>query len=112
MARKPVSVKFLSNKTGSEQAFFAEEDQRKLRNLREKAAKEATKQYSEAHKYHCFRCGTQSLAEIDEGNVKVDICVNENCGAVHLDPGELAEIIKDKKAVERAKKAFLSVFKK
>ena len=112
MARKPVSVKFISSKAGSEQAFFAEEDERKLRNLREKAAKEATQKYSEDHKYHCFRCGTQSLAEIDEGNVKVDICVNENCGAVHLDPGELSEIIKDKKAVERAKKAFLSVFKK
>jgi hypothetical protein len=112
MARKPVSVKFISAKPGAEQAFFAEEDERKLRNLREKAAKEASKKYAEEHKYHCFRCGTQSLAEIDEGNVKVDVCVNENCGAIHLDPGELSEIIKDKKAVERAKKAFLSVFKK
>jgi len=112
MARKPVSVKFLSSRSGSEKAFFAEEDKRKLRNLRETAAKEATKKYAEEHKYHCFRCGTQSLAEIDEGNVKVDVCVNENCGAVHLDPGELAEIIKDKKAVEKAKNAFLSVFKK
>jgi hypothetical protein len=112
MARKPVSVKFITTKTGSEQAFFAEEDERKLRNLREKASKEATKKYAEEHKYHCFRCGTQSLAEIDEGNVKVDVCVNENCGAVHLDPGELTEIIKDKKAVEKAKKAFFSVFKK
>ena len=111
MARKPVPVKFLSKK-GSEQAYFAKKDQQKLRNLREKAAKEATKKYTEEHKYHCFRCGTQSLAEIDEGNVKVDVCVNENCGAVHLDPGELAEIIKDKKAIAAAKKAFLSVFKK
>jgi hypothetical protein len=112
MARKPISVKFLSQKKGSEAAYFAEKDKQKLRNLREKAAKEATKRYSEKHKYHCFRCGTQSLAEIDEGSVKVDICVNENCGAIHLDPGELSEIIKDKKAVAKAKKAFLSVFKK
>ena len=112
MARKPVRVKFLSTQSGSEQAFFAEEDKRRLRDLREKAAHEANQKYSEEHKYHCFRCGTQSLAEIDEGNVKVDVCVNENCGAVHLDPGELIEIIKDKNAVERAKKAFLSVFKK
>jgi hypothetical protein len=112
MARKPVSVKFLSTKSGSEQAFFAEEDQRKLRNLRKTASKEATQKYAEEHKYHCFRCGTQSLAEIDEGNVKVDVCVNENCGAVHLDPGELTEIIKDKKAVEKAKRAIYSVFKK
>jgi hypothetical protein len=29
-----------------------------------------------------------------------------------LDPGELEEIIKDRKALKTAKKAFLSVFKK
>ena len=63
------------------------------------------------HKYHCFRCGTQSLAEIDEGNVKIDICVNENCGAIHLDPGELKSIIRDQGALSSAKKAFLAVFK-
>jgi hypothetical protein len=40
------------------------------------------------------------------------MCVNENCGAIHLDPGELKEIIKDHKALPAAKKAFLSVFKK
>jgi hypothetical protein len=111
MAGKRVSVK-IELKKGSEQAYFAEQDQRKLRNLRKKAAKEATKKYSKEHKYHCFRCGTQSLAEIDEGNVKIDICVNKNCGAVHLDPGELKEIIKDRKALPAAKKAFLSVFKR
>ena len=83
-----------------------------FRELREKAAEEATKKYSEEHKYHCFRCGTHSLAEIDEGKVKIDICVNENCGAIHLDPGELKEIIKDQRALSAAKNAFLSVFKK
>ena len=111
MARKPIPVKFLSKK-GSEHAYFAKKDLIKLRNLREKAAKEATKKNTEEHKYHCFRCGTQSLAEIDEGNVKIDICVNKECGAIHLDPGELKEIIKDYKALPAAKKAFLSVFKK
>jgi len=111
MAGKPISVKFQPEK-GSEQAFFAEQDQRKLRELRKAVANEATKKYTEKHKYHCFRCGTQSLAEIDEGNVKIDICVNKNCGAIHLDPGELKEIIKDRKALPAAKKAFLSVFKK
>jgi Zn-finger nucleic acid-binding protein len=111
MTVKRVSVK-IQPKKGSEEAFFADQDRLKLRKLRKKAAKEATKKYSEEHKYHCFRCGTQSLAEIDEGNVKIDICVNENCGAIHLDPGELKEIIKDRKALPAAKKAFLSVFKK
>jgi hypothetical protein len=111
MTGKRVSVK-IQPKKGSEEAFFAERDQHKLRELRKKAAGEATKQYSEEHKYHCFRCGTQSLAEIDEGNVKIDICVNENCGAIHLDTGELKEIIKDQSALSGAKNAFLSVFKK
>ncbi|MBW2432449.1 MAG: hypothetical protein JRF36_02520 [Deltaproteobacteria bacterium] len=111
MARKPVTVKFLSQKKGSEEAYFEEKDKQKLRKLREKAAEEANKNYANEHKYHCFRCGTQSLAEIDEGKVKIDICVNENCGAIHLDPGELKEILKDQNALSAAKKAFLSVFK-
>ena len=111
MIGKPISVKILQQK-GSEEAHFAERDQQKLRELRKKAAAEATKKYSEEHKYHCFRCGSQSLAEIDEGNVKIDICVNEDCGAIHLDPGELKEIIKDQRALSAAKNAFLSVFKK
>ena len=111
MARKPISVKFLSEKVGSEEAFFAKSDEIKLRELRKNASEEATKKYAEEHKYHCFRCGTKSLVEIDEGKVKVDICVNENCGALHLDPGELNEIIKDQGALSAARKAFLSVFK-
>ncbi len=111
MTGKRVFVK-IQPKKGSEEAFFAERDQRKLRELREKAGEEATKKYCEEHKYHCFRCGSQSLAEIDEGNVKIDICVNENCGAIHLDPGELKAIIKDQRALSAAKNAFLSVFKK
>jgi len=111
MTGERVSVK-IQPKKGSEEAFFAERDQRKLRELRKKAAEEATKKYCEEQKYHCFRCGSQSLAEIDEGNVKIDICVNENCGAIHLDPGELKEIIKDQRALSAAKNAFLSVFKK
>ena len=111
MAGKPVSVTIQPQK-GSEEAFFAERDQRKLRELREKAAEEGDKKYREEHKYHCFRCGTQSLAEIDEGKVKIDICVNEDCGAIHLDPGELKEIVKDQKALTSAKNAFLSVFRK
>jgi hypothetical protein len=111
MTAKRVSIKILSEK-GSENAYFAEQDQRKLRELRKKAAEEANKNYCDDHKYHCFRCGTPSLAEIDEGNVKIDICVNENCGAIHLDPGELKEIIRDQSALSSAKNAFLSVFKK
>ena len=117
MASKPVTVKFLSEKEGSEKAFFAKSDEIKLREFRKMAAieankkEEANKKYTEEHKYHCFRCGTQSLAEIDEGKVKIDICVNENCGAIHLDHGELEELIKDQSMLPATKKAFLSVFK-
>ncbi len=108
---KKVSVKIL-HKKGHEESYFAEKDAQRLRKLRQKATDEATKKYAEEHKYHCFRCGTESLAEISEGSVKIDVCVNENCGAIHLDPGELGEIIKDQKALSSAKKAFMSVFKK
>jgi len=110
MAQKPVSVKIQPHK-GSEHAYFAERDQEILRDLRKKASQEATKKYAEEHKYHCFRCGTQSLAEIQEGDVKVDICVNENCGAIHLDPGELKAILKNQNTLKAAKDAFLAVFK-
>ncbi len=111
MAIKHVAVK-IQSKRGSEEAFFAEQDQKKLRELRKKVTEEATNNYREEHMYHCFRCGTKSLAEIDEGKVKIDICVNEDCGALHLDPGELKEIINDQGALSAAKNAFLSVFKK
>jgi hypothetical protein len=110
MNRKRTSVK-LHTKKGSEESFFAEHDQKLLRKLREKASSETNNKYCEEHKYHCFRCGTKSLAEIDEGKVKIDICVNENCGAIHLDPGELKSIMKGQGALSTVKKAFLSVFK-
>ena len=112
MAQKPVRVSLLQPKKGSEEAYFAERDQKRLRECREKAAKEANKKYSEEYKYHCFRCGTQSLVEIDEGSVKVDICVNENCGALHLDSGELKEILKRQESLPSVTGAFLSIFKK
>jgi hypothetical protein len=63
MIGKPISVKFLQQK-GSEEAHFAERDQQKLRELRKKTAAEATKKYSEEHKYHCFRCGTSKLTYV------------------------------------------------
>jgi len=112
MAQKTVKVSLLQPKKGSEEAYFAERDQKLLRECREKASKEANRKYSEEHKYHCFRCGTQSLVEIDEGNVKVDICVNENCGALHLDPGELKELLENQESLPSVRGAFLSIFKK
>ena len=71
MAGKRVSVK-IQPKKGTEEAFFAKQDQKKLRELRKSATDEATKKYCKEHLYHCFRCGTKSLAEIDEGKVKIE----------------------------------------
>lgn len=73
----------------SEDVFFKENDRKLIQALREKAAKESDAKYREDHKGHCFRCGTKSLAEIKRGNVTIDVCINQGCGAVHLDPGEL-----------------------
>ena len=65
MNEKLISVKIHSKK-GSEESYFVERDQKLLRELREKGASEASKKYCEDHKYHCFRCGTKSLVEIDD----------------------------------------------
>ncbi len=106
-----ISLK-IQPKKGSEEVFFAEQDQKLLKEFRQKAAQEATRKYCDEHKYHCFRCGAKSLAEIQRGNVKIDICINENCGAIHLDPGELEKILKDQQALSTIRKTVLSVFKK
>ena len=111
MATKPVSVSLLQPKKGSEEAYFAERDRKLLQECRERAAREANTKYSEEHKYHCFRCGTPSLVEVDEGNVKIDMCVNEECGAIHLDPGELKEILKNQQSLQTTRKALFSIFK-
>ena len=110
MVEKRTHVK-IEPKKGSEHSFFAEQDQRILRELREKAAQQASQKYCEEHKYHCFRCGSKSLAEVERGNVTIDICVNKDCGAIHLDPGELERIIKDQRAISAIRNSVLSVFK-
>jgi ribosome biogenesis GTPase A len=115
MPSDKVRVHLVNPSAKSEEAYFAEQDKKLLQQLREKSAKEADEKYAEEHKYHCFRCGTRSLAEIDEGHVKIDVCVNEGCGAVHLDPGELKEILESKDSetsLKTTRNAFLSIFKK
>ena len=111
MAEKRVSI-CIQKEVGQDDLYFKEEDEKLLRELRERSEKEANEKYCEEHKGHCFRCGTQSLVEIDRGDVKIDICVNDNCGAVHLDPGELEEIVKDEKAIKNIRKSVFSIFSK
>ena len=111
MAKDRVLVK-IQAEMGDEDAYFREQDQKIIKDRRENAAREATTKYREEHQNHCFRCGTESLVEIDRGDIKIDICVNEDCGAVHLDPGELEQILNDKKGVFAIRKSLFAVFKK
>jgi hypothetical protein len=109
MYKDRVSVK-IESKAGSEEAYFKEQEQKQIKKLRETASKESNEKYRDEHKYHCFRCGTRSLAQVDRGDIKIDICVNEDCGAVHLDPGELEDILKNEKVVLGIRKSIFSVF--
>ncbi|NLA74516.1 MAG: hypothetical protein GX846_03420 [Deltaproteobacteria bacterium] len=76
---------YLNANPDQENLHFKEEDAKLIRKLRKKNREEADRAYRDAHANHCFRCGTKSLVEIGRGNIKIDICANENCGAVHLD---------------------------
>ena len=94
-----------------EDSFFAQHAQEQIKELREKAAHEGDRKYRAEHQYHCFRCGTESLVEIQKGKVSVDICVNEECGALHLDAGELDALLEDKEFVKKARKSIFDIFK-
>jgi len=99
-------------KASDEDLHFREEERKQIEKLRAMAAKEADEAYSKAHRNHCFRCGTHSLVEVEHKNVKIDICVNERCGAVHLDPGEMEKILEGEMGVfSKVKSSIFSVFK-
>lgn len=104
---KPITVVTLD----SEEAFFRKREGEKIRALREKSAREAGEAYAAEHRNHCFRCGTPTLVEVDQGKVTVDVCVNEGCGAVHLDPGELDLLLADQTVVKRIRDAVFACFK-
>lgn len=111
MAKDRVTI-CIQSEVDQGELYFKEEDEKLLQKLREKAAKEASESYRADHEYHCFRCGTKSLVEIDRGDIKIDMCTNEGCGAVHLDPGELDQILQNEQSIGAIRKTFLSVFKK
>ena len=94
-----------------EDHFFAQQAQEQVKALREKTAQDIDQKYRDEHKYHCFRCGTTSLVEIQKGKVSVDICVNEKCGALHLDAGELDALFEDQAFVKKARKNIFDIFK-
>ncbi|MBC8460800.1 MAG: zf-TFIIB domain-containing protein [Deltaproteobacteria bacterium] len=90
-----VRAKALSN----EDLHFQEQDKKKIEEIRAKAAKEANEDYLNAHRNHCFRCGTPSLVEVDYRSVMIDLCVNDGCSAVHLDPGEMEKILEGERGL-------------
>ena len=94
-----------------EDIYFKKKEEEQIKALREQAASESDRKYREAHKGHCFRCGTQSLVEVHKENVVVDICINKGCGAVHLDPGELEAMFKQRTPIKDISKALFSIFK-
>jgi hypothetical protein len=99
-------------KTRDEDLHFREQDRLLVEKRRAAAAKEANEAYSSAHKNHCFRCGTHSLVEVDHKSIKIDICVNEGCGAVHLDPGEMEKLLEGERGVfGKVRNSVFSVFK-
>ena len=101
----------LKIKVSNEESYFAQQAQEQIKALRQKAGTENTQKYMDEHKYHCFRCGTESLVEIQKGSVSIDLCVNEGCGALHLDAGELDELLEDQGFVKKARKSLFDVFK-
>lgn len=95
-----------------EDLYFLEQDKKKLQHLRAKTSKESDETYRQAHCNHCFRCGTPSLVEVEHRGIKIDLCVNDQCGAVHLDPGEMEKILDGGKGLFfRVKLALGSAFK-
>lgn len=94
-----------------EDTFFAQQEQQQIRELREKAAQDSDQKYRGDHQYHCFRCGTESLVEIQKGKVAIDICVNDKCGALHLDAGELDALLEDREFIKKARKGIFDIFK-
>jgi len=99
-------------KLNSEDVYFQEHYQKQMEKLRAAAKIEANEVYTSEHKNHCFRCGTHSLIEVQQGDVHIDICVNEGCGAVHLDPGELEKILDSERGfLGKIKTSVFSVFK-
>lgn len=99
-------------KAVDEDAHFREMDRKMLEKLRADAQKDQQAAYTEAHRNHCFRCGTKSLVEMEYKNLRVDICVNDGCGAVHLDPGEPEKLLAGERGVfGKIKTSLFSSFK-
>ncbi len=95
-----------------EELYFQEQDKKRIEEIRDNAAKEANETYRQTHCNHCFRCGTLSLIEVDHKGIMIDLCINNACGAVYLNQGEMETYIEREKGLfHKVKSALLGVFK-
>ena len=103
-----------AKKLSGDDLYFQEQDKKKIEELRAKYTENADDAYRDAHRNHCFRCGTPSLVEVDYKGIKIDLCVNDQCGGVHLDPGEMEKILEEERGLiyYRVKLSLSSVFRK
>ena len=100
------------SKFDEEFIYFQEQDKKKLEALKAKAAKNMSAAYQEAHRNHCFRCGTPSLIEMNYAGIRIDMCINESCGAVHLDPGEMEKILEGERGLySKIKRSLVAAMK-
>lgn len=97
MTNERVVIK--AKELSKEDLYFREQDKKKIEELRAKSTKNADEAYRDAHRNHCFRCGTPSLVEVEYKGIKIDLCVNDGCGGTHLDPGEMEKILEEEKGL-------------
>ncbi|MBU2549772.1 MAG: zf-TFIIB domain-containing protein [Proteobacteria bacterium] len=95
----------------AEELYFRQQESDKIKALHQRAQEAADEAYRERHRDHCFRCGTKSLVQVEYENVIIDICANKDCGAMHLDPGELEAILDQHDKVKKVHRAILAVFR-
>ena len=93
-----------------EEEYFQKENLRKVKQLRERAAREVKEgdpqRLKEMHWMRCPKCG-MALAELEFRGVKVDSCLA--CGGMFLDKGEIEKAMsfKDPGWLGRAVMTFL-----
>ena len=83
-----------NDKNQQEEDYFRQQDQEKLRAMREKADQEKTaaevEERKKLHHFKCGKCGNDMTTQIFKG-IEIEVC--GTCSAVLLDPGELETLV-------------------
>ena len=49
---------------------------------------------------------------MDYADIRIDMCINESCGAVHLDPGEMEKILEGERGLySKIKRSLVAAMK-